>query len=136
MFFFCAHITAFVLGIWAGGVVGLAVAYAISNTIVEPIYAWITTRELGIPFRRVWRNLVAPATATALMIAVVLPLRMLLVHAGAGPAVRLGIVAVAGLAVYLPLCFWRVPDVAAELRRLARDLRPGRRVPAAEPVAT
>jgi hypothetical protein len=42
-----ASLTAFVLGLqW--GLIGVAVAYAISSTLVEPYYTWLTARALGI----------------------------------------------------------------------------------------
>ena len=45
--FFVAHLIAFVVGVqW--GIVGVAVGYAISTTIIEPAYLWLTARAVGI----------------------------------------------------------------------------------------
>jgi O-antigen/teichoic acid export membrane protein len=128
--FFVAHMSAFVIGLhW--GILGVAACYAISTTLVEPLYVWLTARAVGVSPRVFLRALVGPTQAALLMLAVLVPLHHMLVGSGIGPAARLGLCALAGTLVFVPACLWRVPEVLAEIR----DLR-SRRVrvrPAAEP---
>jgi O-antigen/teichoic acid export membrane protein len=118
-----ASLTAFAIGLqW--GLVGVAVAYAISSTVVEPYYTWLTARALGISALKLPAALAGVAGATACMGAAVFGLRLALVHAGAPPALRLVVLALAGTALYAALVLWRVPEV-----RALGALRPGRAVP-------
>jgi O-antigen/teichoic acid export membrane protein len=121
-----AHIVAFVIGLqW--GVVGVAVAYAISSTLVEPIYTVLTARELGISPLRILECLSGVIVAAAVMAATVFGARLGLIDAGLGPAGRLGICILVGATVYTAMCLWRVPEIRSELR----GLRPRRvRTPA------
>ncbi len=103
-----ASLTAFVVGLhW--GLVGVAVAYAVSSTIVEPYYTWLTARAVGISVFALPRALSGVAQATLGMTAVVLLARFALVDAGTAP--RLVACIAAGIASYVPLCVWRVPEV-------------------------
>jgi hypothetical protein len=47
--------------------------------------------------------------------------RLVVTEAGAPDWLRLLIVTVVGVAVYLPVCLWRVPDLRAELTRIRSD---------------
>jgi O-antigen/teichoic acid export membrane protein len=125
--FFClAHTCAFVIGLhW--GVVGVAVAYAISSTFVEPVLSWLTARELGISPWPMARALAGVAQATALMAAGVLLARGLMVHLETPPALRLAACIAVGALFYLAAAAWRVPELRVELRGLTGDLRPSRR---------
>ena len=123
-----AHITAFAIGLhW--GVVGVATAYAISSTFVEPALTWLTSRALGVSFWTVPRALFGVAQAGVLMAATVLVTRLLLIDAGAGALARLVVCVATGVIVYGVLCVWRVPELRAEVRaalggRLARAPQP------------
>jgi O-antigen/teichoic acid export membrane protein len=118
-FFFVAHLTAFVVGLhW--GIVGVAVAYAISTSIVEPLYNFLSTRALGTHPLLVVRALSGVVQASLLMVAVVLPARLALVDAGVEAGPRLAFLIALGAAVYVPACAWRAPEVLAEVRRLRR----------------
>ena len=55
----------------------------------------------------------------------VLVARMLLVDAGAPAAVALIVEVLVGVAVYIPCCLWRVPEITAEIRGF-RARRAGR----------
>jgi O-antigen/teichoic acid export membrane protein len=113
--FFVVHLAAFVVGLqW--GIVGVAAAYAVSTTLVEPLYAWVTTRAVGISLLRLGRTLAGVAAAAAAMAGCVLALRLLLVHQGVPVAPRLVLCILAGLAVYLPCCGLLVPELRRELR--------------------
>jgi len=124
--FFSAHLLAFVIGLhW--GVLGVAVAYAISTTLVEPIFTWMTARALKVsPFILV-RALTGVVAASLVMAAVVFEVRELLVAAGTPPLLRLVIEIAAGVATYLPLCAWRQPELREEISSLLRIAR-GRRI--------
>ena len=91
--------------------VGVAVAYAISTTLVEPIQTVLTARCLGVSPMVFLRSVGGVFQAAIGMCAAVLALRAGLVDAGV-------------------LCLWRVPELAAEARRFAR-----RRTAPAAPLA-
>jgi O-antigen/teichoic acid export membrane protein len=115
--FLGAHLVAFGVGIqW--GIVGVAACYAISSTVVEPLYGWLTARALGVSPLAVVRALAGIAQASALMALSVLALRLGLVSAGVGPGARLALSIVAGIVVFVPCCAWREPVVLAEIRSL------------------
>jgi O-antigen/teichoic acid export membrane protein len=124
-----ASLIAFVVGLqW--GIVGVAAAYAISSTLVEPYYTWLTARAVGLTLGDFLRSLRGVAEASLLMFAVVLVARLALIEAGVGQLARLGLVILIGAAVYAPACLWRAPEVASELKVLR-----GRRAPSAHPIA-
>jgi O-antigen/teichoic acid export membrane protein len=124
-------LAAFVLGLhW--GLVGVAVAYAISSTAIEPYYTWLTTRALHVRLRDVLLSIRGVLEASVLMAVVTLAVREALVAAGWPPALRLAAVIAVGAAVYIPACAWRAEDVMNELRAL----RERRRGAAAAPAIT
>jgi O-antigen/teichoic acid export membrane protein len=127
--FFAAHLSAFVIGLhW--GVTGVAVAYAISSTIVEPIFTWMTARSLDISPWRVVRCLSGVVQAAVLMAAVTYELRELLIDAGVGSFGRLVLVALVGIAVYVPAVLWRQRELRGEVegvRGMIRRRRTARR---------
>jgi polysaccharide transporter, PST family len=111
------HLVAFAVGLhW--GVVGVAVGYAISTTLIEPAQTWLAARSLGVsplaflaPVARVFQ-------AGLGMCAVVLLARAALVDAGVSAEARLLICIPVGAVVYGALCLWRVPELAEEARGL------------------
>jgi len=131
--FFALHITAFVVGLhW--GIVGVAVGYSISTTILEPSYLLLTSRAVGIS---PWRFLEAVAgvfEASAGMGLVVLGAHYGLVQAGVPGALRLLICVVVGGVVFAGLAAWRQPEILEEIREL-RDRRKGRAPAPAEAAA-
>jgi O-antigen/teichoic acid export membrane protein len=117
--FFVAHLSAFIIGLhW--GVEGVAVAYAISSTLVEPIFTWLTAHAVGISPLRLLGSLLGIVQAAVVMGAVVYVLRSSLIEAGMGELPRLALCVLAGAAIYLPLCAWRQPELRAEMRVLRR----------------
>ena len=129
--FFCAHFAAFVIGLqW--GFVGVAAAYAVSSAFVEPLFAWLTARALGLRVRDFARALAGVFQAAAAMTGALLAARWVLVDAGVAPGVRLLVLTALGATVYVALCAVRAPEVTAEIRALRRRrpderLAPGRR---------
>jgi O-antigen/teichoic acid export membrane protein len=125
--FFVAHITAFIIGLhW--GIVGVAVGYSISTTLIEPSYLLLTSRAVGIS---PWRFLEAVAgvfEASAGMGLIVLAAHYGLVQADVPGALRLLICVVIGGLSFLALAAWRQPEILAEVKEL-RDRRKGRAVP-------
>ena len=109
-----ATLTAVAIGLqW--GLVGVAIAYTIAIAIVEPLRAYVTTRALGIPFLRLVRSLTGVAQATAVMAAVLLVTRELLISAGTPVSLQLVLLILVGGAGYVLACVWRAPAVTAEL---------------------
>jgi O-antigen/teichoic acid export membrane protein len=102
------------------GILGVATAYAVSSTLIEPFYTLITARALGVSVWPFFRALGGVVQASAVMVVATVGARYLLLETGLGPAARLGIVIVVGIAVYVPLCAWRVPEVVRDLRSLRR----------------
>lgn len=119
-----ASLFAFAGGI-SWGIVGVATAYAISSTIVEPYYTWLTARELGISLWDFARAIAGVAQAALVMVPCVFVTRQLLLAEGVPAGARLVIMVAVGIAVFAPLCIWRAPEVLDELRRL-RPRRSGR----------
>jgi len=114
-----ASLTAFVLGLqW--GLVGVAVAYAISSTLVEPYYTWLTARALGISVFAFPRALAGVVQAVLGMAVAITLVRVLLSGAGLGAAPRLLVLIAVGVLTYFPLVLWRAPELRAYARRLRR----------------
>jgi O-antigen/teichoic acid export membrane protein len=121
---------AFVAGLpW--GVVGVAAAYAIVSTGLEPYYTALTARALGVSVLDFVRALSGVAQAAVAMTAVVALVRLALVQAGTTAPIRLGLCIAVGVLVYVPLCLWRAPEVLEEIRDLWARRREGRVGPAA-----
>jgi len=115
--FFVAHVSAFVLGLqW--GIVGVAACYAISTTLVEPLYVWVTARAVGVSPRLFLGALVGPGQAGLLMLAVLVPMHRVLADAGLGHAALLVLCTLVGTLVFVPACLWRTPEIRADVRSL------------------
>jgi O-antigen/teichoic acid export membrane protein len=125
-----SNVFAFAVGLtW--GVVGVASAYAITNTLLQPLNMWQTGRIVGVSPWAFVMNLAGVAQATALMIAVILPLRALLVSEGVPAGARLVLVTGAGIAAYAGGCLWRDRRLVREVRSIvARRGRARTAVPA------
>ena len=110
---------AFVVGInW--GILGVATAYAVSSTLIEPFYTFITARALDVSVWPFFRALAGVAQASVAMVVAVVAARQLLLETGLGSAARLGILVALGIVVYTPLCAWRAPEVVRDLKSLRR----------------
>jgi O-antigen/teichoic acid export membrane protein len=110
-----SHIVGFLIGVQYG-VVGVAVAYAVSTTLFEPWQTVLAARALGVS-PLVFVRAVAPVfVAAAGMCAVVLAVRVGLEDAGVGPVGRLACCVAAGVVSYGVLCWRLVPEVAHEVR--------------------
>jgi O-antigen/teichoic acid export membrane protein len=120
-----ASLVAFVGGI-SWGIEGVAVAYAISSTLVEPYYTWLTARVLGLSPLDAFRNLIGVFQAGVLMFGAVLATRAVLPD-GMADGARLAILVGIGLLAYLLLFAWREPALQ---REVLQGLRRRRGVPA------
>jgi O-antigen/teichoic acid export membrane protein len=118
--FFCAHVTAFIIGIQFG-IVGMAVAYAISSTLVEPIITWLAARSLHTTPLIILKGLAGVAFASAVMVAAVFAVRHALVAADVPALARLVLCVATGVVVYLPV----VAVVDGALRREVLGLAGG-----------
>ena len=115
-----ASVLAFVGGLhW--GIVGVATGYAISSTLVEPYYTWLTVRVLDLRLIDFLRSLAGVAQATAGMAAVVLAAKLWLVPPDLAAGLRLAIFVALGLGSYALLAAWRAPELRAEVRGLSPD---------------
>jgi O-antigen/teichoic acid export membrane protein len=127
---FVGSLTSFLVGVhW--GIIGVAVAYAVVTTVIEPIRAYLACRALGFPLWRFVAAFGGVAQATAIMAAVVLAARQALVAEDVPQAVTLVLLIVLGAAVYTPCCLWRAPEIrelmkglAARRRRAAAPVEP------------
>jgi O-antigen/teichoic acid export membrane protein len=123
--FFAAHITAFVIGLqW--GIVGVAVGYSISTTLIEPSYLVLTSRAVGISPWRFLDGIAGIFEASVGMGLVVLGAQIGLVHLDVPGPLRLLACTLLGAAVFVPLAAWRAPELVDELRDI-RARRAGRR---------
>jgi O-antigen/teichoic acid export membrane protein len=129
------HLAAFGIGLnW--GVVGVAVSYAVSTTLVEPVQTILAARCLGVSPMVFVRALSGVFQATVGMCAAVVALRLALVDAGVSESLRLLICTCVGGVVFVPLVLWRVPELASEVREVIDRRRIGRaRVPASAATA-
>jgi O-antigen/teichoic acid export membrane protein len=108
-------LAAFVIGLhW--GVVGVAAGYAVSSTVIEPYYTWLTTRALGVRLLDFGRALRGVVEACIVMGAAVVALRTGLVDAGVATPARLALEILVGVVVFVPVCRWREPLVELEIR--------------------
>jgi hypothetical protein len=96
--------------------------------VIEPVRAYLTTRALEIPLRRYVVSLSGIAQATALMAAGLGVAGLGLTAAGVPAGVRLLVLVLLGGCIYAAACFWRAPELIAEIRgvsgrRRAREPR-------------
>ena len=121
--FTVVHITAFVIGLqW--GITGVAVAYAISSTLVEPVLTYLTARALGVSPFTTLRAVLGVGRAAIGMAGAVLLARLALVDAGVAAGPRLAICIAVGAVVFLALCAWWAPEVRRDVLSLVRRSRP------------
>lgn len=117
-----ASLAAFIVGL-PFGVVGVAVGYAISSTIVEPYYTWLTCRTAGITLMAFFRAVRGVTIASTLMALAVLALRLWLTHAGVPTTARFLAEVLAGAGVYVALAARFAPAVRGEVAAAAARLR-------------
>jgi O-antigen/teichoic acid export membrane protein len=130
--FTTAHVTAFAIGLqW--GIVGVAAAFAVSTTFIEPVLTVLCARALGVSPLVFVRALSGVVQATGAMCALLLGLRWALLEADVPAAARLFALVAVGAIVFIPLLMWRAPEVWQDVRALLgpRLGRFGRRSPVA-----
>ena len=114
---FAGSLVAFVVGLqW--GVLGIAVCYAISSTILQPVSTIAAVRAVGITVPQFIRNLAGVGLASFLMFVVALGTRAGLMHAGIPSPLRLVVTVVVGAVVYLASCRVLAPEILDDLRNL------------------
>lgn len=114
-----ANVVAFAIGLrW--GIVGVAAAYALSNTFLQPFYTWLTARAVGLSFGSTIRNFSGVAQASLLMAGGAFLVRSLLVEEGVADGLRLAICVFVGVTLIVPCMAWRAPEAVAEVRGLMR----------------
>ena len=115
-------VTGFALTV-SWGVNAVAMSFAAAFVAMTPLLVWLAARTVGGSFRAYAANLVGVTVATAVMAAVVVPLRAALVSAELSPVLVLLATTAAGAVVYLPVCARLVPDLTEELGRARQALR-------------
>jgi O-antigen/teichoic acid export membrane protein len=112
-----ASLAAFVVGLpW--GIVGVATSYALSSSVVEPYYTWLTCRVAGISFWSFLGSLGGVAQATLAMTLALVLGKMLLTSTES--AITLLALIGLGAAVFLTSLAWRAPQLRTDLRTLWR----------------
>jgi PST family polysaccharide transporter len=116
---FAAGLGSFVLGLrW--GIVGVAVCFASVLTVIGPVYMTLAARAVGARGRDVVSTIAGVVGAALVSALGAAALRLLLLHAGAGPALRLVAVAGCGALLYAVCCPFLARGVIDELRALRR----------------
>ena len=132
------NVAGFVVGLhW--GILGVATAYAITTTLLTPIYIYLAAQSLSCSLITYARSLVGIIQAAVGMFVLVLGLRQALLQADVPPALRLSSAVLIGAASFLVLCRWRAPEILDDVRSMGRaqsaaapirDPRRARRAPA------
>jgi O-antigen/teichoic acid export membrane protein len=115
-------LVAFIVGL-PFGVVGVAVAYAASSTLIEPYYTWLTCRTADISIWTFLKALRGVAGAALGMAIVVLALRLWMTSAGVPAVARFAAEIAVGAAVYLALAARLAPEVRREVEQALRRMR-------------
>jgi hypothetical protein len=134
LWFYVAETVALLVAILVGlrwGVVGVATAFALVSIPTRAYFVRLTGKAIGVSFGRFLASLSGVGEASLALVAATLAARMLLLETAAPAWLRLLVVIAIGVAVYVPVCLWRVPEVRAELRRVVGGRRTGRAVAAA-----
>jgi len=100
------------------GFEGVAAGYLVATVMTRVALAWMATRALDARFGSFLSNLRAPVEAAVLMTLGVALAREALVRSDVASPVMVTVLIVLGFAIYVPLLFWRAPDVLSELRAL------------------
>lgn len=116
-------VVAFVGGL-SWGIVGVATAYAVLSTLLEPYYTWLTARSLDTSMFAFFRGLAGVAQATVAMAAVLIPVRLMLIGAGRGASLTLAVLIALGCVVYVPIVLWRAPELRVALALIRRRRSP------------
>lgn len=126
-----ADVVAFVVGAhW--GIIGIAIAYAITTTMIAPLYFQLAARSVGLTAFGFLREMSGILQASALTGLVALGTREGLLALGAGPAARLVVVAAVGMLVAPTFVALRARPVLDDALRVLPDrmvrIRPLRRL--------
>jgi O-antigen/teichoic acid export membrane protein len=114
-----ASLVGFTVGLeW--GIVGVAAGYALASTFLEPYYAWLAARALGVSVLSFARGIRGVFEAALAMVACVLAVKLFLPDDIAAGWSLVALVAL-GVLVYVPLCTWRAPEVLDEIRSVRRE---------------
>lgn len=105
------------------GIDGVAAAYLIVTATVEPVLVWLTARALQVSVWRVVWSLSGVVISVVAMLAATIFAREALLADHEASALRLAIVVLVGAAVYIPLVWWRVPELRTEVRGLVKRIQ-------------
>jgi O-antigen/teichoic acid export membrane protein len=133
LWFYVAETAVLLAAILVGlrwGVVGVATAFALMSVPTRLYFIRLTGKAIGVSLGRFLASLTGVGEASLVLVAATLTTRMLLLETAAPTWLRLLVVIAIGVAVYVPICLWRVPDMRSELRRIAGGGRGGRAIAA------
>jgi O-antigen/teichoic acid export membrane protein len=105
------------------GIVGVAAAFAIVLVPTRAYYVWLTGRSVNVPLSRFLFELREVGLSSLVLVVAVAAVRYGLLRTEIPAWGRLVLTIAAGVAVYLPLVLWRVPDIRQELGRVVRERR-------------
>jgi O-antigen/teichoic acid export membrane protein len=114
------YVGSFAIGVSVGGLLAVAISYAIVSTVLEASYLLLTTRALGISFFAPLRAVGRVSLAALAMGVVVALTQAWLQNEGVSPALRLAIAVAVGAGVFISLCVLWVPGIVAEVASLRR----------------
>jgi PST family polysaccharide transporter len=103
------------------GIEGVAAAYAIVNVVTRTYFIRLAANAVGLTFRAVALSLSGVGQASLALLVATVAARLLLADTAAPAWLRLMAVVGLGVAVYVPVCLWRVPEVRVEIDRIRRD---------------
>ena len=98
------------------GIEGVATAYVLVSLVLEPAYLILTTRAVGISAWRWLASIRGVLEAGAIMFALLLLTRELLLRTDIPVGARLALEILVGAAVYFPAVLWRAPEIKNEVR--------------------
>jgi O-antigen/teichoic acid export membrane protein len=102
-------------------VTGVAAAYAISSTLVAPVYLVITTRSIQMPVSRFFGNVAGILGAAALAAGAAALARASLIGPVSSAPARLAIIVPPVVALYVLACHFLAPALAAEAAAMVPD---------------
>jgi O-antigen/teichoic acid export membrane protein len=106
------------------GIVGVAGCYVAGVTAARLVLVVLANRTLDISSVQFLRAISGVLQAALVMAASVWVLGLVLADAGVPAGGRLAAAILFGVAVYVPLCAWRSPEILTELRTLRRGPSP------------
>ncbi len=104
------------------GIVGVAAGYAAVSVPTRVYFVWLTSSSVGVSLRQFAASLRGVTEASTAMLIATAGVQIALSGPSIPAELRLAIVVTVGVAVYVPLCLWRVRDIRTELWQMKQQL--------------